>query len=266
LGVVFGLLSLTRPSAILLPALFSVVILTKLRKSFLRAAAVVLTMITGVLLVVMPWTIRNWEIHRRVVLVSTNGGLNLYQAFNPEGGRMFGLVPRDPVIGEASTIENEADRDSFLARNALVSVAGSPLRALHLTVIRLLFYWGFFDWEFEDGGKFNGMFAFLLPFAVLGVIRKFSSTEGVQIIVMVITAFTLTVLFSQGAVRYRLPTDGLMFVPASHGLSLIYHEMKRNRAICLCVASFGVVNAALTLIPGMAKEILRDAAHALGLW
>lgn len=266
LGVVSGLLILTRPSAMLLPAVFSIVILAKQRRSFRTAVTPLLSLIAGASLVVIPWTARNWEIHRRVVLVSTNGGLNLYQAFNPEESKKFGFVPRDPVISEAATIQNEADRDSFLTRGALFSIVHDPIRSLRLTVMRVLLYWGFFDWEFQDGRTFNGLFAFLMPFAVIGAVRGSVNSEGVLIVAIVIAGFALTVLFSQGAVRYRLPTDGLMFVLASRGFWWTCIEKKRERVMYVCIATFGAINAALSLIPGMAKVILRDAAHALGLW
>ncbi len=81
LGVCFGLGALTKTLIVLILPLLA---LWWWRAVGLRET-VRLSLISGValVLVITPWTIRNFRVHHEFVLVSTNGGSNLHQGNNP---------------------------------------------------------------------------------------------------------------------------------------------------------------------------------------
>jgi 4-amino-4-deoxy-L-arabinose transferase-like glycosyltransferase len=81
-GVVFGYATLTQPAVMLLGGVFVAYELL-LRTPVPRAAARLGLLGAGMLLVVLPWTARNYQVLHTPVLVSTNGGDVFYRANNP---------------------------------------------------------------------------------------------------------------------------------------------------------------------------------------
>lgn len=79
-GILLGCSTLVQPSTQLL------IVATALLILFLRGATAwksAALLIIGAALVITPWTIRNYQTFGHFVLVSTNGGDNLYRANNP---------------------------------------------------------------------------------------------------------------------------------------------------------------------------------------
>lgn len=95
-GICWGLLCLTRPIFIFIPL---IVIATETipnfrsRKYFSR---IMIFCLMG-FLTILPWTIRNYHIAKKFILVSTNGGFNLFLGNNPyvENGRALGWPPQE---------------------------------------------------------------------------------------------------------------------------------------------------------------------------
>lgn len=81
-GLALGYAALTRPVALLAaPLLFLILVWAEVgarRWNFARP--VVFTL--GVLAAVFPWTIRNYNVHKQLVLIATNGGSTFYGANN----------------------------------------------------------------------------------------------------------------------------------------------------------------------------------------
>ena len=86
-GLVLGWAALTRPFALLLlPILLGVLLGAALRQRRFRAAEG-LAFAVAFLAVLLPWTVRNYRVHGRLVLIATNGGSTFYGANN---GRVVG--------------------------------------------------------------------------------------------------------------------------------------------------------------------------------
>jgi 4-amino-4-deoxy-L-arabinose transferase-like glycosyltransferase len=91
LGLILGYCTLTRPFAILLLPAFAALLFYANRQSVRRAATVSALYAVAFVAVVAPWTFRNYLVHGKVVLVSTNGGSTFYGANND-------IVATDPVL------------------------------------------------------------------------------------------------------------------------------------------------------------------------
>jgi 4-amino-4-deoxy-L-arabinose transferase-like glycosyltransferase len=88
-GMVFGYATLTQPGVMLLAGAFAAYELL-MRTPLLRAGIRLALLAAGMLLVILPWTARNYRVLHAPVLVSTNGGDVFYRANNPRatGGWM----------------------------------------------------------------------------------------------------------------------------------------------------------------------------------
>jgi hypothetical protein len=117
-GVMLAAASYFRPLALIMaPILFlhEFSLVRNIRRWAVGAAVATLTM----LVCILPWTARNWQVLDRVVLISTNGGANFWMGNNPNGDTGY-MEP--PDLG----IRNEADRDSELGRQARKFIFDNP--------------------------------------------------------------------------------------------------------------------------------------------
>jgi hypothetical protein len=82
LGCLIGFASLLRPTAILLPALLASVFYLQKRKIIPSLKLVSITTVL-MLIILMPWSARNYALFGELVLTSTSGGANLWMGNNP---------------------------------------------------------------------------------------------------------------------------------------------------------------------------------------
>jgi hypothetical protein len=123
-GVLFGLATLVRPSALLAAPLVALLLPLPRLAALQRAVAV-----TGVaLFTVLPWTFRNCQVMDGCALVSTNGGWNLAIGALTETGRFQTLRARDgcPVV------TGQVQQDRCWAQIGVSVIADNPLHWLGL--------------------------------------------------------------------------------------------------------------------------------------
>ncbi len=128
-GVVFGLAALIRPPILLLPMLLLWWCFRELQKPLqLLRAGVILYL--SLALILVPWTIRNIAVFQRIVVVSTNGGINLLIGNNPyaTGGYIWNEHVRAPMNG----IQNEYERNKVATTAAARYIARYPWRTIML--------------------------------------------------------------------------------------------------------------------------------------
>lgn len=127
LGVLTGLAALDRPNGLMLvPALaIAIWLTTHDRSQSIRRIAV---LVVAVAMVILPWTYRNYRLYHRFVLISTNGGANLWF------GAHFRLDPGASMaeIGysqhQAFRDVPEPDREKYYYRQAFSILDHSPRR------------------------------------------------------------------------------------------------------------------------------------------
>jgi 4-amino-4-deoxy-L-arabinose transferase-like glycosyltransferase len=117
-GVALAAASYVRPLALILPALFLLCTLARGKWSALIARAAVTTAV--MLVLILPWTVRNYFAFHSLVLVSTNGGANLWMGNSPDSnGHYMELPPRPPGM-------NEAEFDNHLGKIAKTYIREHP--------------------------------------------------------------------------------------------------------------------------------------------
>ncbi|MDQ2621404.1 MAG: glycosyltransferase family 39 protein, partial [Actinomycetota bacterium] len=94
-GFLLGLATMVRPEYLLVFAVLAATLaLVERHGGFRHAAAPAAMMLLGVLLVIAPWTIRNFAEFQRVVPLSTGGGQALYSgSYVASGGNPTKVVP-----------------------------------------------------------------------------------------------------------------------------------------------------------------------------
>jgi 4-amino-4-deoxy-L-arabinose transferase-like glycosyltransferase len=118
-GVFLAAANYVRPIALLMPPLLFLKEAGEgptRRQALLACAVCILT----TLACIAPWSARNWLVFDRFVLISTNGGSNLWMGNNPDGDTGYMRLPK-------LDIENEADRDRVFRDRATAFIREDPL-------------------------------------------------------------------------------------------------------------------------------------------
>lgn len=109
-----------RPIALLVPPVLAFAALVRSDWSLGRAAGHTAAVLALILLAVAPWSVRNYQVFDRPVLVSTNLGANLWMGNHPGSSGTYNRLP-------AWTKEmDEAERDAALRAEALAYIREEP--------------------------------------------------------------------------------------------------------------------------------------------
>lgn len=130
-GLIWGVAGYVRPVILLVPVTLALVDLARGPRGFLRSAIEAGIAVLLILLVALPWTIRNDRMLGAPVMVSTNFGPNLWMGNNPDS--TGGYMPLPPEVETMSEIE----RAEFLKEEAKTFIRENPGHALKLAAIKL---------------------------------------------------------------------------------------------------------------------------------
>ncbi|HEU4327755.1 MAG TPA: glycosyltransferase family 39 protein [Roseiflexaceae bacterium] len=249
-GIVFGFATLVKPQIVLLTAFFLLCLyLAQLRRGELRAvAARVAAFYVLLLLVIAPWTIRNYLVFGHVFLVSNNSGLNFFYSSSPSVRVEFGSPLPSPEISllyESIARENEYLADRAVMQRAIEDVKAQPTAALRRMLQQAWYLW-YMD---VDGGRLNernildidpqtkrflygfkivsqAYYLTLLALAALGVavlIRRcpFGRYPLVYLGLGTVGYFTVVALFFHGETRYHFPIMPLVVMYSAFALELL---------------------------------------------
>jgi len=134
-GVLVGFAALAQPSLLLWPTVCFAFLwfCSSLRIALIGSLVFVL----GMILVISPWTIRNWSVFDAFVPVATNGGGNLYRANNPLA--TGGYTKRGEV--DLSNLD-ELEANHLGQKLALEWIGSHPVDFLKLSWEKMLRFMG----------------------------------------------------------------------------------------------------------------------------
>jgi len=143
-GLLLGLMSLIRPATLVLGVWFALWI--PLRSSGRwRGVATAGALIDGTLILVLPWTLRNYRVCGAFVPIATNGGVNLWAGSNPlaNGGRVDPSpetwLDADPPQGfQGWPGLTEVQSEQRFRHTALAWIQGHPAESLALLPRKLV--------------------------------------------------------------------------------------------------------------------------------
>jgi len=160
-------------------------------------------------LLILPWTVRNYLVFDRFLLLNSQTGQILWNANHPAMGTDFDSIAMFPIPAELEGL-NEAELDSALLRLGLQNVAADPRRFVGLSLSRLAAFFRF--WPIPSSSTFNNVartasFAICLPFMVAGLLLSRREPRRWLLLYLFIAAYTFIHAISWAGIRYRLPVD-----------------------------------------------------------
>ena len=226
LGAVVGLAALARGEALILLPLLLIPLLR--RPGGLKAAAVACL---AFVLVLTPWTIRNWSAFDRPVLVATEGGQTIAGA-NCEAtynGHLIGSWQVSCVRLEGH--DNEAVDNNEAAREGIEYAVDHAERVPLVLAARVARTWGLFwpgqvpegraDWVVYLG---VGMYVLLLPLAAYGLVTLRRRGVAVAVVAAPLVVVTLASLVSYGSVRFRHTAELALVVLAAVAIDRLWRR------------------------------------------
>jgi 4-amino-4-deoxy-L-arabinose transferase-like glycosyltransferase len=138
-GILLGLASLTRSVIVGFPVMVAIWLWWRQRH---RPAV---WLLLPVLLLTVPWAIRNSRLHRQPMFVESSLGYNLYLGYYPQGSGTFQFGPSLDLL----TVFDDAERDALGRRLALDFIRADPGRVPILMVQKLGHFWGLEDRAFS---------------------------------------------------------------------------------------------------------------------
>jgi len=216
-----------RTYGLLLAAFMPVLIVVGFRNHpWRRTLWHVVAFVTCWILVLAPWTIRNYEIFGHFVPM-TMTGQSLYSSWFPPAPFLFGMMARDEVVEEADKIKDPFERNDFYRQSTVKKILAGPGQALETIVLKYIFYLMPFDWEFFGTYNATGrlrpslhfVYVFLLPFAWLYIWQNRGNEEfWVGPMAPILFGLTMTAL-TYGIPRFRLCIEPFLTVYAAIYLS-----------------------------------------------
>ncbi|HXS99125.1 MAG TPA: glycosyltransferase family 39 protein [Elusimicrobiota bacterium] len=187
----------------------------------LRRAALFLL---PVLLISGAWTARNWRLQHRLVLGSTNGGLEVYQAMMVEPDdlgtpRQLEFLRDDPFWNSALLLP-ESERNAALIRRTLEVARERPALYARRVIVRVGKLWRLWPYNRSYDESYRKIFlisllsdAWMVPLGLLGfvLLRRWREAPAVWLSVLCLTAFYAAL---HAVIRYRLPVMGFVILSA----------------------------------------------------
>ncbi|MBX6353937.1 MAG: glycosyltransferase family 39 protein [Thermoflavifilum sp.] len=134
-GVCLGLACDVRAIAYLFPVVLALYEWVVERRAFLAGLQRTVLHGLAMLVAIAPVTIRNMIALKHFVLVSTNGGVNLWQGTKIDGGYFWSY---DPAVNPLLAGNDEVTRDQIGKRVFLQNLEDHPLRILHHGLIKIV--------------------------------------------------------------------------------------------------------------------------------
>jgi 4-amino-4-deoxy-L-arabinose transferase-like glycosyltransferase len=260
-GLLFGLATLTRETVLyFLP--FAGLWLAWRRPGGLRRAALV---VLASLLVVLPWTVRNWLVFDAFVPVSTAGALNLWQGNSP--------LTRQQVYEEYWAVRGRIPKYEYARARALEAIRErQPLWILEKLRSELPEFWAVHAQpivHLERGAygivrrplAIAAVAVVLAPYLAVLVLfvvglARLPSGRAPLLLLAFLLFYVLLHVAAHGYPRYRLPVMPALFLVAAHG-AVAWRARPRPatpRARLLAAAAAGLV-LALSVAPSLAGWI-----------
>jgi len=158
-GLVFGVAALTKSQAVLLPVVLGLPLLllpAAWQADWRRLRRWIRTMVlagVGMLVVMLPWTARNYAVFHTLIPVSTNGGYTLLTGNNSSA--RGGYTPDDPLVEDLSkNPRDQIEMDRMAKQRAWQWIGQNPGRFVKLIPAKIWFLWsgdGEAEWLYQSG-------------------------------------------------------------------------------------------------------------------
>jgi len=212
-GIFLGMGILTRSTFMVFLPLILIWFLIEFKKRGILKFSI---LFVGCLLIIFPWLTRNYKIHKKLVLTSTEGGIVCYIANNEKSlSQPSGYWNPPPSFFEKFKGMSEIEINNTLYKLAFNFIISHPEEYLKLVKDRFIRFWRFYPHTFSGPGenyrKFHVIIGFITfaPFIILSFIGFLFSLKRwkkyLWIYFGILGWSVPIILFFKTVIRYREP-------------------------------------------------------------
>ena len=223
-GLAAGLTTLLRQVFMPMAVLLFLFVLFKagrrVRLAHVAAAAAVAAAL------ILPWTVRNYLVFDRFLLLNSQAGQVLWNANHPDLGTHFDEAAMFPIPADLQGA-NEVDLSNELMRRARHNIAADPGRFALLSLDRLGIFFIFYP--MAESSAFSNVartasFGICLPFMLAGLALSVRRWRRWLLLYLFIVGYTFIHIISWVQIRYRMPVDvALVPFAALAAVALVAH-------------------------------------------
>lgn len=262
-GVLLGLATLARPVPTVFPGVLVVWALCAPRHDWSRWLKAVGWVTLAFVLTLAPWTIRNWQVHHRFVIVSTDqghtfwlgnntlargGSVELHELFTPEefdpGGKL-----------------TEWERYNKMTQQGLTFWREHPEMLPKLFLRKVLMMWNPYELTF------NLWYGMLGVWTLLGIVVMWRGppTQVHRLLIGSLLYATLITVATAGSTRVRYPWEPILILFAAAGITWTFEHARHKWVPGGVLAGLVAINVTLRLHSDTFLEFLRGAFDMFGL-
>jgi 4-amino-4-deoxy-L-arabinose transferase-like glycosyltransferase len=212
-----------------------------------RSIRLALACLLPIVVIVGAWTVRNQRAFGHPVLVSTNGGYNLWLGNHPGVKASTGNRAEVPGTDEVPGMEaeaagiwslpgNEATRDSAFSRRALEYIAADVPRFLQLSLSKSLELWALYPRPMNEDRPRLGLeklasllsYGLLLPFALVWLFVSLPRSRVALLVLLLFLIYSMVHAVILSKVRFRLPLDSFVIIYGSGGMMAAVRALNRR--------------------------------------
>jgi 4-amino-4-deoxy-L-arabinose transferase-like glycosyltransferase len=246
-GVILGLTILCEPVAFMvIPAV--IIWWIAIKKYDIKKLSVIIFISV---LVLLPWTVRNYIVHRHFVPVTTQFGFNFWLGNNPNatGTAYFRVNPdsSDYYISMLETLPvnvrdslseiDEIARSRFFLEEGIDFIKDQPFNALKLLMKKVYYYWWFKPpgtYVSKDMEKYDFLLKIFYPFilftGIVGFILSRKYIKDTSLIIMIIFFISsLYIIANAGLVRYRVIIEPYIIIFVSFFLCYLNIKTREKK-------------------------------------
>jgi len=222
-GAFWGAATLIRPACLVYApciALWLVLSMPCWKKSL----TTVLVLMVPFACMLGPWMIRSTYVHGALVILSTQGGSELYKGNNPDATGILGIDhPHfDAALSQRYPVEqfpNEAIRSQLFQEAAVKFIRENPRRFADLCFIRFGQFWKLYSPRVPLSNNLAVLasFGLAIPFFLIQVIRAGWRRGPEMLLILIVLSQTALHMVFTSIVRYRLPIEPLVIALAIAG-------------------------------------------------
>jgi len=188
------------------------------------------------LLTLLPWTLRNYSVHHRLVAVTTMGGIVLWESNNPyllSDKEMMGRSSHAPDLPEARLVRglSEVEEDAIYLRLALDFIGTHWREMPRLLAYKMARLWNPLPVLPSRAQSVGAALCIIPMFLMFGVGLWLAWTRGepwLAPMLLPVAAVTMTALIYWADARIRSPADPFIMFVAVYGLSSAWSGFVRR--------------------------------------
>lgn len=248
IGILMGVGILTRPSIIFFVPLYFIYLWLSRQKLRNIFKAWLITSLAAFLLI-LPWTLRNYNLHKRWIFITTNSAEHFWRGNNAlasgssltrDGLSILEASPKD--LREQIYKMNEIEQYDFFHRETFRFIKSNPLFFIKMVFKKFFYFW----WFSPQAGKtypalwsfiYKSYYGTVLLFFIIGFYltvskRKGTSKAAIVLVLSLFISISLLHSFFYIEIRHRWAIEALMLIFSAYGFIMLLEQNKRiNNAI-----------------------------------